>query len=104
MMPTKDQCQELIDNTLSGWITTGYKFISKVDTSKYIYLPAAGFWSNTNYDVVAEHGIYWLTTWYQSSTTHVWELYFYSGYLRISENPNRDYGFSIRAIAPPKPW
>ena len=49
-MPTKAECQELIDNTNHEWAenfnesgVNGIKFISKADTNKYIFIPAAGF-------------------------------------------------------------
>ena len=47
-MPTKDQCQELINGTNYTWTSinkvNGRKFISNTDTSKYIFIPAAGYW------------------------------------------------------------
>ena len=49
-MPTSAQMDELIDNTNNEWTTVnnvnGYKFTSKTDSSKYIFLPAAGLWNN----------------------------------------------------------
>ena len=52
MMFTKEQAQELIDNTTYEWTTingvNGRKFTSKTDSSKYIFLPAAGVWYGTN--------------------------------------------------------
>lgn len=49
-MPTKVECQELIDNTNHEWAenfnesgVNGIKFISKTDINKYIFIPAAGF-------------------------------------------------------------
>ena len=53
MMFTKDQGKELIDNTTSVWTTingvNGRKFISKTNTSKYIFLPAGGYWEGTTH-------------------------------------------------------
>ena len=49
-MPTKDEIQELIDNTDNEWVedyngsgVNGRKFTSKTDGRKYIFIPAAGF-------------------------------------------------------------
>ena len=49
-MPTSDEFQELHDNTDNEWIedfngtgVNGWKFISKTDTSKYIFIPASGY-------------------------------------------------------------
>ena len=46
-MPTRTEIQELLDNTTNEWFENfngtgrkGYKFISKADTSKYIFIPA----------------------------------------------------------------
>ena len=45
-MPTPTQIQELIDNTTSAWTTSdgvrGFTFTSKNDSSKSIFIPAAG--------------------------------------------------------------
>ena len=51
-MPTKQQCQELIDNTTYTTFTLngvqGIKFVSKTDSSKYIFIPFAGYsYNNT---------------------------------------------------------
>ena len=49
-MPTKADFQELINKTDHKWVenfnesgVNGIKFISKTDTNKYIFIPAAGF-------------------------------------------------------------
>lgn len=45
-IPSPKQIQELIDNTTNSWATQdnvrGIKFTSKKDTSKHIFIPAAG--------------------------------------------------------------
>ena len=48
-MPTRTEIQELLNNTTHEWFDNfngtgrkGYKFISKADTSKYIFIPASG--------------------------------------------------------------
>ena len=103
MMPTKDQCQELIDNTTSIFGSGVRKFTSKKDSSKYIFIPAAGDWSNTTILAKNVSGGYWSTQLY--SSPQAWGIYFNSEsnsfglYLsyRIS-------GRSIHPVAPPKPW
>ena len=54
-MPTKNECQELLNKTDHVWVTNyngtgvnGMKFTSKTDTSKYIFIPAAGKCYNGN--------------------------------------------------------
>lgn len=51
MMPTNDQINELFTNTNYEWVTNyngsginGGKFISKTDSSKFIFIPAGGYW------------------------------------------------------------
>ena len=70
-MPDITQVIELINNTISGWNTlngvNGYMFISKTDTTKYIFLPVGGYWyMNTIYRV--EYGIYRTTTRYYGAS------------------------------------
>ena len=72
-MPTKAEFQELIDNTTNQWVTNyngsgvnGRKFTSKTDTSKYIFIPAAGSCSSGSiYDVGT-----WGEVWSSSLGTH----------------------------------
>ena len=66
-MPTSSQCQELIDNTTTAWTTSdgvsGMTFTSNKDTSKFIFIPAAGAYSNDEqvYDV-GNIGSIWSST------------------------------------------
>ena len=64
-MPTKNQCQDLIDGTNHTWTTingvNGGKFTSKTDSSKYVFLPAAGYWSYTSFFDAALCCHYWTT-------------------------------------------
>ena len=50
-LPTVFECQELINNTDQEWVSdfegsgvSGCKFISRVDSSKYIFFPASGYY------------------------------------------------------------
>ena len=99
MMFTNDQGQELISNTTSVWTTinkvNGYKFIFKVDTSKYIFLPASGYWNTDFIEVIGYSGHSWSTTYRDSS--NAWYLSFSSNHLLIS-SASRDDGRSIRPI------
>ena len=77
MMFTNDQVNELIKNTFSGWTTmnevNGYKFFSKTNLSKYIFLPAAGYWRNTTLDGAGSLGLYYTI---QSSSQYPWNMQF----------------------------
>lgn len=58
-IPSPTQIQELIDNTISKWAkqcgVSGRLFISKKDSSKFIFIPAAGIaWD----DSVVDNGYY----------------------------------------------
>ena len=51
-MPTKFQCEELINKTTNTWTAmngvNGMKFTNKSDSSKYIFTSATGYWSLTS--------------------------------------------------------
>ena len=102
-MPTKNQCQELIDGTNHTWITlngvNGMKFTSKTDTSKYIFLPAPGTYSNSNNTQSELIGFYWTTNTiiYSSTRMLAYHIKLYSTNLQI-DYLNPSYGCSVRAI------
>ena len=102
MMPTKTQLDELIYNTYHGWISingvTGYKFISKTDDSKYIFLPAAGnYWGNDDYiSNVAELGVYRSVIYYDIS--YAYYMSFSTKSIDTYRSGGRSYGFSICGV------
>ena len=62
-MPTKDEFQELLDNTTNEWVidfngsgVNGRKFTSKTDKSKYIFIPAAGYCGDGSVGSVGDYG------------------------------------------------
>ena len=65
-MPTKNECQELYKNTTQSWVTikgvNGKKFTSKTDTTKYIFIPAAGYYYNGSVSEVGNNGYIWSST------------------------------------------
>ena len=99
-MPTKEQCQELIDNTNHTWTTingvNGRKFTSKTDSSKYVFFPAGGFWDKTTLNHATTNGHYWTTKWY-TGTSNLRTLDFASTGSSINST-GRWYGLSVRAI------
>ena len=100
-MPTKDEWQELIDNTTQTWTNdyngTGVK--GKVFTSKVkgnsVFFPAAGVCDNSCVFIVGAYGDYWSASWY--SSTDAWILYFGSGSQGLDYD-SRYYGFSVRGV------
>ena len=103
-IPTKDEIQELIDNTDSEWVedfngtgVNGRKFTSKADTSKYIFIPAAGCCSNGSVYNVGYYGYVWSSSLGTSYSDNAWYLYFNSGSCYMSYN-NRYDGLSVRGV------
>ena len=100
-MPTQDDIQELIDNTTSEWTTingvNGYKFTHKTDTSKYIFIPAAGGCSNGSVGNVGGYGNVWSSSLGTSNPGNAWYLYFGSGYCNVN-GYSRCYGQSVRGV------
>lgn len=104
-MPTRDDFQELLDNTENEWIANfngtgvnGRKFISKTDTSKYIFIPAAG---NCYYGSVLDVGYYgyvWSSSLSASYPNYAWYLGFHSDNCYVSYGNDRYDGQSVRGV------
>ena len=103
-MPTKDEIQELIDNTDSEWVedfngtgVNGRKFTSKTNTSKYIFIPTAGVCGDGSVYNVNYYGYVWSSSLGTSYSPNAWYLYFNSGSCYMSYN-NRYGGLSVRGV------
>ena len=103
-MPTEAEIKELFDNTDNEWVedyngsgVNGRKFTSKTDTSKYIFIPAAGSCYNGSVNGVGYNGSVWSSSLNASDPNYAWYLYFDSGncYVRSS---NRCNGWSVRGV------
>ena len=107
MMPTITQCQQLIDNTISTWTTinrvNGYIFISKTDTSNYIFLPASGSCNERDYHSVTKAGRY-LSTGYSTSFAFTNQRLDFTSSSVATGAGTSYYGHSIRPVAPKRPW
>ena len=111
MMFTLDQGQELIDNTTSEWVTinnvNGRKFYKYNDPSKYVFLPVAGHWYNTDLNYFNDMGFYWTVGKFGCQyQVNAWALQVHSSSWTWNE-PNgftRCFGQSIRPVAPKRPW
>ena len=99
-MPTKDQCLELKNNITPEWITingvNGYKFISKSDTNKYIFIPAAGWCGVTTLNDAGSNGSYWSTTYKYS--VNAWYMHFTSTGVKVTSTSAVPTGYSIRPV------
>ena len=100
-MPTPEQIQELIDNTTSEWTESdgvvGMTFASKKDSSKSIFIPAAGYaWDG----IVGYNGLYgyiWSSMLSAEDTNYGQYLSFNLGYVYLY-GYKRYYGRSVRGV------
>ena len=103
-MPTNDDFQELIDNTINEWVenfnnsnVNGMKFTSKTDESKYIFIPAAGYYDDGSVDGVGKYGLIWSSSLYTLSTHNAWNLFLMVVFCRMYDG-NRYGGRSVRPV------
>ncbi len=100
-MPTKAEQDELRSECTWSWTTlngvNGYRVTSKKDTSKSIFLPAAGCRRDSNLSNAGSHGYYWSSSLNSNSPYYAYYLYFYSSnYDWVLSN--RCYGQSVRPV------
>ena len=100
-MPTKAECQELIDNcdvTLTNDYNetgvAGRVFTSKVN-GKSVFFPAAGSCYKSSMHDVGSFGHYWSASW--DSSSHAWKLWFDSR-MQGLDYSLRYSGYSVRAV------
>ncbi len=105
-MPTKAELDELHTECTWTWTTLngiyGYRVTSKKDTTKSIFLPAAGYrdsWSL--YDYAGSYGRYWSSSLFKSGPSSAYYLIFHSD--NYSWNGyNRYFGQSVRPVCSSK--
>ena len=104
-MPTQPELKELVDNTTNEWIenyngtgVNGRKFTSKTDTSKYIFIPAAGYCSNGSVYNVGRDGSFWSSSLYDGN--HRLAFYFdnYLEWVHSYADEERYKGFVVRGV------
>lgn len=103
-MPTQADFKELTANTTVTWETNfndsgvaGRKFTSKKDSTKYIFIPSAGFAYNGSLDFQGSYGGVWSSSLYSSIPNNAWLLGFDSGSMGIDYN-GRYSGYSVRGV------
>ena len=103
-MPTEAEFQELLDNTYNEWIedfngsgVNGRKFTSKIDTSKYVFIPAAGFRANDSVNYVGSDGDVWGSSLDISIPDYAWGLTLNSSVCCMGYS-YRCYGRSVRGV------
>ena len=99
-MPTKNECQELYKNTTQSWVTikgvNGKKFTSKTDTTKYIFIPAAGYYYNGSVYNVGNYGYIWSST--ISSPYNNARFLKFKATTCSASTTERCYGMSVRGV------
>lgn len=100
-MPTPTQIQELLGNTTKTWTTqdgvNGMLFTSKTDTSKSIFIPAAGSAWDGSLDRSGVNGLVWSSMLSTGSVRDGQGFVFASGYAVLSDG-SRIGGFSVRGV------
>ena len=103
-MPTEADFDELLSGTTNEWVTNhngtgvnGWKFTHKTDTSKYIFIPAAGNCYDGSVYGVGSYGSVWSSSLYTSDHYTALNLYFVSGYCYMGSS-RRYYGQSVRGV------
>ena len=102
-LPTKEDFQELYDNTDSEWVAdynntgvAGRKFMKKTDHSVYVFFPASGYYNGTSLSYRGTYGNNWSASFY--SATHAYYLYFNSSNVNPQSRSNRRGGRSVRPV------
>lgn len=99
-MPTKDECQELIDNTTSKFETlngvNGRRFTSKTNGNS-IFVPATGFCNYGSFFYVGSLSYLRSSSLFESDSKLSWYLYFNANNVFMDWD-NRYYGFSVRPV------
>lgn len=99
-MPKSSEFEELVLHTTNRWTNingvNGYKFTSKKDESKYIFIPAAGSRIDSSLSHIGSSGGVWSSS---LSSDHglAYSLDFSQGAFDIN-NHNRYYGWPVRAV------
>ena len=101
-MPTKEEFQELYNNTTVTWTTqngvNGGLFTASNGNS--LFLPAAGFRSSSGLNYAGSHGYYWSSSLYTDSPkfARYFGVYSDSSYGMGNSNGGRNCGRPVRAV------
>ena len=105
-MPTSVEFDDLIGGTTNEWMpnyngtgVNGWKFTSRADTSKYIFIPAAGYYADGLVNGIGGDGYVWSSSNYTSLyfPNFAWGLSFSSG-VCANGGFNRYYGLPVRGV------
>lgn len=101
-MPTKEQCEELLNNTTNKWTIQnnymGILFTSKKN-GRTLFLPAAGYRINLDFNEKAGYrGHYWSSSLRTDYPDDAWNLVLLSDGCGMSNIGDRAWGFSVRPV------
>ena len=98
-MPTKEEWQELLNNTTHTWTTqngvNGRLFTAS--NGQGLFLPAAGYRNESSLGYVGSYGYYWSSSLNTGYPSDAWYFYFNSGNYGMDIS-GRYYGPSVRAV------
>lgn len=98
-MPTEREFNELQKNTNITWTTingvAGHKFTNKTDASKYIFMPAAGYYDGSSLSDWGSEGRYWSSTF--GNMSYAYRSYFNSGVIDTGYDL-RYWGLPVRGV------
>ncbi len=101
-MPTKEEFQELYNNTTVTWTqqngVNGRLFTASNGNS--LFLPAAGPRWDVEFDGAGDWGLYWSSSLYTGMGLPdlAWDFYFDSGFSQSRATADRCYGFTVRPV------
>ena len=104
-LPSKEQWQELYQNTTHTWTTLNGAegVLFEASNGNSIFLPAAGMRHEDGNTVGIEHGYYWLNSFDEGNPTSAWNFMIGSDLDAIGNSTAtapRNIGFSVRPVAP----
>lgn len=101
-LPTKEDYQELVDNTDSEWTTingvTGRKFMKKSDHSVYVFFPASGRLEGRSLLLRESYGYYWSASF--NSSGGAGGMIFTSDGAYVQNSQSRILGFTVHPVKP----
>lgn len=97
--PTKEEWQELINNTTSTWTTRNgvNGRLLTAPNGKSIFLPAAGYRNGSSLFDAGENGRYWSSALYAGDPNYAWLFGFISSNQYMGDY-GRFMGISVRAV------
>lgn len=103
-MPTKDEINELLDNTTNEWTelngVKGRKFTAKNGSGNFIFVPALGSHNDGSLKGVGSFGSCWSSSLSGSFSNYAYDLFFSSGSANRDREGIRYYGRCVRPVRP----